>query len=406
MRQDESSNAIYEERARAVWAQNSPATNSKRWSQYVDGVSPKFVVKGQDCYVWDQDGRKYIDFVCGLGAISLGYNHPKVTEAAIRHLKNGVTSGSLPHTLEVEVAELICSIFKVEKVRFGRNGDDSTTGAIRIARAFNERPGIASDGYHGRSDLWVSMTPPAYGVKDQFRIHPSEAFTAKQPSEYDAAAYIFEGLTLRDDKEEVESIKAKIEFFKKTHAVVISDEIVTGCRVERWTANQTFGYEADLVCLGKGIANGFPLSVIAGPKNIMDHTEYFLSSTFGGESLSLAACKATLEEIQQKSLKDLVFYAKRFMSNLNAILKDINVEIKGYGTRGMFPATQIEGALFMQEAAKAGMLFGKAFFYNFSHMEIANLEETVMNLSLDIVKRIKRGDVKLEGKLPQESFKR
>ena len=99
MRANENSTKIYEERANAVWAQNSPATNSKRPSQYIKGISPQFIVKGQDCYVWDQDGNKYIDVVSELSAVSLGYNNPKFNEAIIRHLKNGVTSTSLPHVL-------------------------------------------------------------------------------------------------------------------------------------------------------------------------------------------------------------------------------------------------------------------------------------------------------------------
>ena len=292
-------------------------------------------------------------------------------------------------------------IFQVDKVRFFRNGDDSTMAAVRIARAFTNRSTIISDGYHGRSDMWVSLTPPAIGVKDTFDIQPYSDNLPETP-----AAYIFEGLTLSDSETEIQSIKSKIHTLREKNACIISDEIVTGTRVLNWTANQTHDYQADLICLGKGIANGFPISAIAGKANILDCNEYFLSSTFGGETVSLVACKATLEQIRQRSLKDLTFYAKRFLTNLNTILKPINLEIKGYGTRGMFPATQLEGALFMQEAAKAGILFGKAFFYNFSHMEVAGLEDQVLNLSTEIVSRIRRGEVKLEGKMPQETFKR
>lgn len=150
----------------------------------------------------------------------------------------------------------------------------------------------------------------------------------------------------------------------------------------------------------------FALSVVGGDAYIMDSTEYFVSSTYSGETLSLAACIATLDEIKTKSLKDLQFYAKRFLDNLNNLIKPINVKIQGYGTRGMFPSTQIEGAIFMQECCKVGLFFGKAFFYNFAHMETEGLEETVMNKVSDVVAKIKRGDAKLEGRLPAETFRR
>jgi hypothetical protein len=94
------------------------------------------------------------------------------------------------------------------------------------------------------------------------------------------------------------------------------------------------------------------------------------------------------------------------MAHLNDSIKPLGFQVQGYGTRGMLPVTHPNCALFMQEALKAGMLFGKAFFYNFSHMEQNGLEETVFNLISDVVAKIQRGDVKLEGKAPVETFKR
>lgn len=116
-------------------AQGETGTNSRRASQFVKGVYPTHLERGQACYVWDWEGQRYIDFIGGLGSIILGYNHPKVTEAVTAQLQTGYVTGSLPSTLEVEVAELIQRLFPVERVRFLKNGDDATTGAVRIARA-------------------------------------------------------------------------------------------------------------------------------------------------------------------------------------------------------------------------------------------------------------------------------
>ncbi|MEZ4820512.1 MAG: aminotransferase class III-fold pyridoxal phosphate-dependent enzyme [Bdellovibrionota bacterium] len=90
---------------------------------------------------------------------------------------------------------------------------------------------------------------------------------------------------------------------------MIIDEIVTGARVPNFCVNTWWNLDADIVCLGKGIANGFPLSVIAGKENIMDCGEYFISSTFSGEALSFAACIATLKELESLSIQELFDHA-------------------------------------------------------------------------------------------------
>lgn len=389
-------------RSRQVMAQGETGCNSKRPSHYVEGIYPTHLVSGQDCYVTDSEGKKYIDFVGGLGTLSLGYNNPKVNEAIMRQVKKGISSCSLPHVLEVEVAEMICHTFALEKVRFLKTGNEATSAAVRIARAYNDRDCITIDGYHGHGDFWTALTPPAKGVKDVFCAYKNDQFESIEP----AAAYIFEGLTISDSQLAVNQIKSNIGLHRVHDTLIISDEIVTGCRVENFTANQKFNYEADMVCLGKGIANGMPLAVVGGKAKIMDGQDYFISSTFSGEVLSLAACKATLEEIKNRSLKDLEFYAKRFMGNLNDIVKALGFQISGYGTRGMLPTTELECALFMQECCKAGVLFGKAFFYNFSHMEVTGVEQMVLSIANDVTGKILRGEVKLEGNIPNPNFKR
>lgn len=383
------------ERAKKVWAQSQPGTNSKRASQYPQNY-PNFLTKAQGPYVWDLDGKKYIDFVGALGAIILGHNHPKVTEAVQAQLSTGYISGTFPHPIEIETAELIQEMFPAcEKIRFLKNGDDATRAAVRIARAYTDATHIHSNGYHGSSDLWTSITPPAVGVKDEFFIN--------RATQEQRACIILEPIHLSTNDSQKLSIT---EAFKiKKNGLMIFDEIITGCRVPKFSIHKWWNLKPDIICLGKGIANGFPLSVVGGKAEIMDAKEYFISTTFSGEAISLAACKATLTELKLKSIDDLWFYANRFMNKFNEICAPINVKIEGYGTRGMMKLTESSTALFCQEALKGGLLFGKAFFFHFGHME-ANIEEHVFNLVGDIVHRISQGSVKLEGRLPQESFVR
>src|SRR3989440_4124412 len=124
-------------------------TFSKGHTQFVQGVAPIFLERGRGSHVWDVDGNEYVDYVMALCPIVLGYDDPDVVAAVQRQLADGVTF-SLAHPLEVEVAEALAKIVPcAEMVRFGKNGSDATSGAVRAARAYTGRDVIACCGYHG-----------------------------------------------------------------------------------------------------------------------------------------------------------------------------------------------------------------------------------------------------------------
>lgn len=395
--------SAWQERAKKVWSQGFPGTNSKRSTQYPKNA-PDFLSRASGPYVWDINGKRYIDFVGALGTIILGYNHPKVNDAVVNQLYTGYVSGTFPHPIEIECAEMIQSLFPAcEKIRFFKNGDDATRAAVRIARAHTDQSYVMSENYHGSSDLWTSLTPPALGVKETFHIgHFKKDSWLSKGSE---ACYIDEPIVFDPSETRKEEITSRLNYCQEKGTVVIFDEIITGCRVPKLSVHKWWNLKPDLVCLGKAIANGFPLSVVGGKKEIMDSKEYFLSTTFSSEAVSLAACKATLTELKLKNMEDLWFYANRFQTRFNELCKSIGVEIKGYGTRGSMDLTKPEVALFCQESLKAGILFGKAFFFNFSHME-ASFDEYLFNILSDIVRKIELKQVSLEGELPKQPFVR
>ena len=114
-------------------------TYSKSYRYFCRGVAPSFMDHGEGCYVYDVDGNKFIDFMCALGPVTVGYNDPKVNEAVIKQV-NKFASGSLQSELEVLLAEKLCEIIPcAEMVRFLKNGGDATTAAIRLARAYTGR---------------------------------------------------------------------------------------------------------------------------------------------------------------------------------------------------------------------------------------------------------------------------
>ena len=304
-------------------------TFSKSKTQYPHGVSPYFLVKGQGSRVWDVDGNEYIDFINGLGAITLGYNDPDVMSAVHAQLESG-SIFSLPHPLEIEVAEKIVEMVPcAEMVRFGKNGSDATAGAIRLARAYTGRDHVVVCGYHGWQDWYIGSTTRNRGVP-QATIDLTHSFAYNDPASLDAlfkkypqqiAAVILEAMDV------VEPQAAFLEQVKmitqRNGAVLIFDEVVTGFRFANGGAQELFGVLPDLATFGKGLANGFPLSAVAGRADMMQlFDEIFFSFTYGGEAISLAASLATLQKLQRDSVIDKMrFQGSKIMAGVQQIIE-------------------------------------------------------------------------------------
>lgn len=282
-------------------------TFSKSKTQYPYGVSPYFIKRGKGSHVWDADGNEYIDFVNALAAITLGYNDPDVTNAVKAQLEEG-TIFSLPHELEIKVAEKIVEMVPcAEMVRFGKNGSDVTAGAIRLARAYTKRDHVAVCGYHGWQDWYIGSTARNLGVpkKTQVLTHTfnyndiDSLHSIFQQWPDQIAAVIMEAMNVKEPENNfLEKCK---DLTHKNGAVFIFDEIITGFRYANGGAQEYFGVIPDLATFGKGLANGYPVSAIAGKAEIMRMMEeVFFSFTFGGETLSLAAAFATLVKLQKE----------------------------------------------------------------------------------------------------------
>jgi glutamate-1-semialdehyde 2,1-aminomutase len=280
-------------------------TFSKSRTQYPVGVSPLYLERGEGSHVWDVDGNEYVDFVSSLASVTLGYKDPDVDAAVRAQLDNGVIL-SLPHKIEAEVAELICEMVPcAEMVRFGKNGSDATAGAIRIARAFTGRDHIALCGYHGWQDWYIGSTARNLGVpkatqdlSHSFAFNDLGSATALFDQFPDQiAAIIIEPMNVAYPAPGfLEGLK---QLAHDRGAVLIFDETITGFRFANGGAQEFFGVTPDLACFGKGLANGYPVSAVAGRRDIMMMMEeVFFSFTFGGEMLSLAAAKATLTKLK------------------------------------------------------------------------------------------------------------
>jgi glutamate-1-semialdehyde 2,1-aminomutase len=286
-------------------------TFSKSHIQFPKDFSPVFLEKGKGAEVWDIDGNQYIDFISALMSIILGYCDEDVDNAVINQMKKGV-SFSLAHPLEFTLAERLVSIIPcAEMVRFGKNATDSTTAAIRIARAVTQKKHILHCGYHGWNDWYIAGTTRNLGIPEEYTalIHDFQyndlSSLEKRFSEYknQVAAVIMEPMNFYfPENDFLQKVKALCH---QNGAVFILDETITGFRFSLGGAQSYFNVTPDLAIFGKGMANGYPLSALVGSKPLMQHyDQVFLSSTFGGETISIAAAIATIEKLEKHKINE------------------------------------------------------------------------------------------------------
>jgi len=279
-------------------------TFSKSRLQYPVGYSPLFIERGKNGHVWDVDGNEYIDLVCGLLPVVLGYLDNDVDRAICQQLKSGITF-SLPSALEARLAEKLVELIPcAEMVRFGKNGTDATSAAIRIARAFTGKDHIIALGYHGWQDWYIGSTTRNKGVPESVRNlthklpYNNYDLVVKTLNKYKdkVAAIILEPMSFEDP------LPGYLEKLRKitleTGVVLIFDEVITGFRYSIGGAQEYFGVIPDLATFGKAMGNGMPISAIVGRRDIMlEMNEVFYSGTFGGETLSIAAAIAVIDKM-------------------------------------------------------------------------------------------------------------
>jgi glutamate-1-semialdehyde aminotransferase len=399
-------------------------TFSKGANQFVRGASPLFLERGQGARVWDVDGHEFLDTTMALCAVSLGYADPDVDAAVTRQLGRGVIF-TLPHPLEAEVAELLCRVIPcAEMVRFGKNGSDATSGAVRLARAFTGRDVIVACGYHGWQDWYVGTTTRNLGVPKSVRaLTRTFAYNRIETLEQlfdehsgQIAAVIMEPVGIEAPRPGfLESVRA---LCTRHGTLLIFDEIVTGFRLAPGGGQEHFGVLPDLACFGKGMSNGFPLAALVGRREIMALLEeVFFSFTAGGETVSLAACLATVQKLEREAVIPRLWrhgVDLRDRANRAATASGVGemIQCAGLGPRTVMtfmrddrrPWWELK-SLFQQECVRRGLLFTGAHNMALAHGAgevdaVAAIYDEVFPLVADAVRR---SDVtsRLEG-LPLE----
>jgi len=292
------------ERARTVLP-GGASTGSKRPDALYgaladDPALPTHFVRSQGCRVWDTNGRDFIDCGMALGAVGLGYADAAVTEAVQAAVAAGNVS-TLTHRLEVEVAERIVSLFPgAEQLRFLRTGAEAGAAAVRLARAITGREHVLACGYFG----WLDWNSDAAGVPAASRelitwlpFNDSAALTQAVDNAMAQgrapAAIVIEPLV--HDIASREWLQQARALATRHGALLIFDEVKTAFRVRSAGVQSLHGVTPDLTTLGKALANGFPLSAVLGPRDVMDAARRsWISSTAASETSGLAAAQAVL----------------------------------------------------------------------------------------------------------------
>jgi glutamate-1-semialdehyde 2,1-aminomutase len=418
------SNELYE---RALKVQ-APVTQTlaKGPGQWTKGAAPKYIQRGQGSHVWDVDGNEYIDFNAAIGPISLGYAYPAVDEAIKKQLEEGITF-SLMHPLEVEFSELIQEVIpNAERVKISKTGADVCSAAIRVARAFTGRETVFCCGYHGWHDWYIGVTSRNAGIPESiqnmtYTFDYNNIESIKAALDETVAALILEPFIFEAPKPGF--LKELAEVCKANGTLLIFDEMWTGFRIAIGGAQEYFDVKPDLAVYSKACANGMPIAILTGRADVMDlfNSDVFSYTTFGGETLSLAASIATIKELRDKNVP-------KYLDEKGAVIKDgynqIAIETGmdkytkcvGYNCRSMVTFTPDAGnglevkALMQQEMIKRGVLW--AGFHNmcFSHSD----DDIAYTLSayrdvLPIMKEaIESGNVKsyLKGEVLEAVFRK
>ncbi len=287
------------------------------------GGTPRFIASASGAYITDTEGKRYIDYVGSWGPMLLGHAHPEVIEAVQLAAVNGLSFGA-PTELEVQMAELICSIVpSIESVRMCSSGTEATMSAIRLARGFTGRDDILKfEGcYHGHSDSLLvkagsgALTlgvPSSPGIPADFAKHTLTLPFNDEEAVHKLFAECGDSLAcvivepIAGNMNFIEPLPGFLQTLRelctKHGTVLIFDEVMTGFRVSLGGAQEFFGVTPDLTTLGKVIGGGMPVGAFGGRRDIMEQIAplgpVYQAGTLSGNPIAMCAGIKTLQLLQ------------------------------------------------------------------------------------------------------------
>lgn len=355
-------------------------------------LSPHSIVKGKGARIWDVDGNEFIDWGMGLTSVILGHAYEPIIEVIKKELDNGVNF-IRPSFIEAELAELIVhQIPSAEMVKFGKNGSNATTSAVKLARAYTgkelvlrciDQPFFSIDDWFiGDTEISSGVTKSTKESTKHFQYNNIDDlkrvidFNKKQG----IACIIIEPVATEEPKEGY--LQAVRDICTKENIILIFDEVVSGFRFHPKGAQYLYGVTPDLSTFGKAMANGYSISALVGKKEIMElggieHQKervFLLSTTYGGETHHLRAAQKTIEILNQNNYEvtnHIWKIGKIIQDTYNQMVQQLELDeftqIRGIACRPFFYfKDNYMRTLFQQEMIKHGVLM-QGIVPSFSH---------------------------------------
>lgn len=378
-------------------------TYAKGDDQYPEFSLP-YIVRGEGCHVWDVDGNEFIEYGMGLRTVTLGHAYKPVVDAAYKQMLRG-SNFTRPAAIEIECAEQLLSMIKgAEMVKFGKNGSDATSGAIKLSRAYTGRDMIAICGNHpffSVDDWFIGTTPMSAGIPKVI-----QNLTVKfQYNDIESARKLFQQYSgkiacvilepVKEDEPKDNFLHKLQKLCKENGTVFILDEMITGFRWHNGGAQRVYDVIPDLSSFGKAIANGFSVAALVGKREIMqlgglkhDRERVFLmSTTHGAETHGLAAALETMKIYEREPVIDTLWHRGERLAR--GVKKSIDenelteyIPIMGrpcclvYGSKDHEKKpSQPFRTLLLQETMKRGII-APSLIVSYSHTE-ADIDKTV-----------------------------
>jgi len=370
------SHRTWRERAETVLPTGA-STGSKRatalWGDDAPLDLPTHFASARGCRVTDVDGNEYIDCTMALGAVSLGYAEPRVTQAVIDAASEGNVS-ALSTWREVELVERLRTLIPcAEKVLLLKTGAEAIAAAVRIARTYTGRDHVIACGYFGWHDWCSDSAGVPAAVRDATTRVPFDDLAALERAASEAGSSLA-AIVIEPVIEALPSeawLRRARELCDAAGAALVFDEIKTGFRVAPGGYQERCGITPDLATFGKALANGFPLSAVVGHAALMDAARRtWISSTLASESSALGAALAVLDWHEEADIcGTLADTGRELRATFDRAIEASGVS--GVSTEGIDPMFLLRWddpareSYFVRAAARAGVIVKRGA-YNFA----------------------------------------
>ncbi len=411
---------------------------SRRPTRAALGVSPIYAERAKGCRIWDIDGNEFVDWMCAVGPIILGYADEVVDNAVKEQIDKG-SLYSIGHEASVELAEeLVDMIPSAEMVRYTKGGGEACTVAVRIARGVTGRDRVLFCGYHGWHDwyqaanlgseklgghLFAGIEPTGVPRGLEGTVIPFEYGNLNmledmlKQHEGQLACIIMEAM--RTDLPPEGYLEGVRDLATRYGVILIFDEVSSGFRLALGGAQEYTGVTPDMSVFAKAISNGYPMGAVVGKREIMEPaSRMFVSSTYWDDSIGIVAALTTLRELKRRNaVAHLQKIGASLQERLNRAAQDVGLDAECVGVSARpdlrFHIEDAETAkkvstLFIQENARRGVIMGG--FLNCAHDEAAlDHTETALKESFAVIQdglENDRLDDLLECEIQEDLFKR